>query len=69
MCKFVLNSRMKCWYGQCQTGSLWTKLCGARPRPASQYHVRSTLQWDIMQRRVVILYQCFGTTYQSHLQG
>jgi hypothetical protein len=24
---------------------------------------------DITQRRVVILYRRFGTTYQSHLQG
>jgi hypothetical protein len=29
--------------------------------------VRSAFFWDITQRRVVILYRCFGTTYQSHL--
>ena len=28
--------------------------------------LRYTLSWDIMQRRVVIPYQCFGTTYWSH---
>jgi hypothetical protein len=27
------------------------------------------LFWDITWRRVVIVYQHFGTTYQSHLQG
>jgi hypothetical protein len=32
-------------------------------------HIRSALFWDITQRRVVILYQRFGTTYRSHLQG
>jgi hypothetical protein len=30
---------------------------------------RSALFWDITQRRVVILYRRFGTTYLSHLQG
>jgi hypothetical protein len=29
---------------------------------------RSALFWDITQRRVVILYRHFGTTYRSHLQ-
>jgi hypothetical protein len=27
------------------------------------------LFWDITQRRVVIIYRRFGTTYGSHLQG
>jgi hypothetical protein len=31
--------------------------------------MRSVLFWDITQRRVVIIYRCFGTTYLSHLQG
>ena len=31
--------------------------------------MRSALFWDIMQRRAVILYRRFGTTYPSHLQG
>jgi hypothetical protein len=31
--------------------------------------MRSALFWDIMQRRVVILYRCFGTIYGSHLQA
>jgi hypothetical protein len=31
--------------------------------------VRSALFWDITQRRVVILYRRFGTTFRSHLQG
>jgi hypothetical protein len=30
---------------------------------------RYALFWDIMRRRVVIVYQRFGTTYQSHPQG
>jgi len=53
-----------------QTGSLWTVPCGAKPRSASpNCHVQSPLFWDITQHWVVIPYQCFGTTYQSHLQG
>jgi hypothetical protein len=31
--------------------------------------MRSALFWGITQRRVVILYWRFGTTYRSHLQG
>jgi hypothetical protein len=31
--------------------------------------IRSALFWDITQRRVVIVYRRFGTTYPSHLQG
>jgi hypothetical protein len=30
---------------------------------------RSALFWHITQRRLVILYRRFGTTYPSHLQG
>jgi hypothetical protein len=30
--------------------------------------VRSALFWGITQRRVVIVYRRFGTTYRSHLQ-
>jgi hypothetical protein len=30
---------------------------------------RPALFWDVTQRRVVILYRHFGTTYRSHLQG
>jgi hypothetical protein len=30
---------------------------------------KSALSWDITQRRVVILYRRFATTYRSHLQG
>jgi hypothetical protein len=29
---------------------------------------RSALFWGVTQRRVVILYRCFGAIYQSHLQ-
>jgi hypothetical protein len=29
--------------------------------------IRSALFWDITQRRVVIIYRRFGTTYRSHL--
>jgi hypothetical protein len=31
--------------------------------------LRTALFWGVTQRRVVILYRRFGTTYQSHLQG
>jgi len=31
--------------------------------------MRTALFWVIMQRVVVISYQCFGTTYRSHLLG
>jgi hypothetical protein len=31
--------------------------------------IRSAIFWDITQRRVIILYRRFGTTYRSHLQG
>ena len=31
--------------------------------------VRSALFWDITQRRVVMIYRRFGTTYLSHLEG
>jgi hypothetical protein len=30
---------------------------------------RTAILWDITQRRVVILYRRFGTTYRYHLQG
>jgi hypothetical protein len=31
--------------------------------------LRSAPFWDIMRRRMVIVYRRFGTTYRSHLQG
>jgi hypothetical protein len=31
--------------------------------------LRPSLFWDGMQRRLVISYRHFGTTYRSHLQG
>jgi hypothetical protein len=31
--------------------------------------MKSALFWDITQRRVVIVYRRFGTTYRSHLHG
>jgi hypothetical protein len=33
------------------------------------YLLTSAPFWDIKQRRVVILYRRFGTTYRPHLQG
>jgi hypothetical protein len=30
---------------------------------------KSSFFWDITQRRMVIRYRRFGTTYRSHLQG
>jgi len=60
----ILNSSTKC-----QTGSLWTGLCRAKPSPAaSNRRVRSVLLWDITQCRVVIPYWHFRTTYRYHLQ-
>jgi hypothetical protein len=36
----------------------------------TDFHVmRSPLFWDIMRRRMVIVYRRFGKTYRSHLQG
>jgi len=29
----------------------------------------SAFFWDLMQRRVVIAYQCFRLTHPSHLEG
>jgi hypothetical protein len=34
-----------------------------------QLFLRTVLFWSITQRRVVILYRRFGTTYRFHLQG
>jgi hypothetical protein len=31
--------------------------------------MKSVVFWVITRRRVVIIYRCFGTTYQSHLHG
>jgi len=31
--------------------------------------LRSSLFWDATQRRLVVTYRRFGTTYRSHLQG
>jgi hypothetical protein len=31
--------------------------------------MRCVLFWDITQRRMVVPYRCFGTTFPSHLQG
>ena len=36
---------------------------------ASATQMRTALFWVIMQLVVVISYQCFRTTYKSHLQG
>jgi hypothetical protein len=33
------------------------------------YKLRSWLFWDITQRRLVVVYRRFGTTYRSHLLG
>jgi hypothetical protein len=35
----------------------------------TRYCMRSALFWDVTQRRVVIPYGRFGTTYRSHRQG
>jgi hypothetical protein len=44
-------------------GLSWQNQYSARRR------LRCALFWDITQRRVVILYRRFGTTYRSQLQG
>jgi hypothetical protein len=33
------------------------------------YEMGSALFWDFTQRRMVVSYRRFGTTYWSHLQG
>jgi len=35
----------------------------------SELSLRSSFFWDVMQRRLVVNYRSFGTTYRSHLQG
>jgi len=30
---------------------------------------RSSLFWDITQRRLVVIYRRFGTTHKPHIQG
>jgi hypothetical protein len=62
ICEVALNSCMRLW-----TRSLWTGPCAAKRRHTLA-NVRSALFWDITQHRGVISYQCFGTTYQPHLQ-
>ena len=60
---------MKLQSGLHWTRLLWTRPCGAKPRHASpNHHIRSALFWDV-QRRAVIPYCRFSTTYQSQLQG
>ena len=42
------------------------------PRCNIQEHLScfwSSLFWDVMRRRLVVIYERFGTTYRSHLQG
>jgi hypothetical protein len=61
---------MKCRARQCHTRLLWRGPCGAKPRPPSpNHHMRSASFWDFMQRRAVIPYRHFSTTYRSQLQG
>jgi hypothetical protein len=51
--------------------------CGALHHAKKKWHtsvvtrsfMRSTLFWDFTQRRNVVSYRCFGTTYRPHLQG
>jgi hypothetical protein len=70
MCEIILNLQMKCWTAPHQTRSYWTGPCIAKPWPASpNHHVKSPIFRNITQHRVVIPYQCFRTTYWSHLQG
>jgi hypothetical protein len=44
-------------------------LRGERPATNRLSHGTAMLLWDIMHRRVVILYRRFRTTYRSHLDG
>jgi len=32
------------------------------------FYKKPSLFWDVTQRRLVIIYRCFGTTYKSNLQ-
>jgi len=65
----TLNMHMTCWTASCQTGSLCTRSC----KPNHGLH-QQIIVWDLnaadtLQHWAVIPYKCFGTTYQSHLQG
>jgi len=31
-------------------------------------YMRSSL-WDVRQRRMLVIYRCYGANYRSHLQG
>jgi len=69
ICEIIWNSRMKHQTRPCQTRSLWTRLCGAKLRPAlPNHHVKSLLYWDIMQCQMAVPFWCFRTTYWPHLQ-
>jgi hypothetical protein len=64
MCEVTVNSCVRRW-----TRSLWTGPCRAKQRhELANCHMRSAVFWDITQHGGVIPYQCFGTTYQPHLQ-
>jgi hypothetical protein len=70
ICEVILNLRVKRRIGPHQTGLLWTRPCGVKPRPASpNCHVRSALLRVLTQCRFVFPYWRFGTIYRSHLQG
>jgi len=38
-------------------------------RMTSVWLLRSSLFWNVMQRRLVVCYRCFRTTYRFHFQG
>jgi hypothetical protein len=50
-----------------QLSNFWTYSYSHRNE--FSFNMRSALFWDITRRRVVIIYQRFGTTYRSHLHG
>jgi len=55
ICEVILNMRTTWWTALCQTGSLWTRSCKAKPWPASTNHcARSPFFWDTLQCWVVI---------------
>jgi hypothetical protein len=47
----------------------WTYPTHPRLQAAAAILMRSVLFCTITQRRVIILYRCFGITYRSHPQG
>jgi hypothetical protein len=60
--KSVVNFRHRPLYPSKDRRNTWRQA-------SAEMLMRSALFWDITQRRVVILYRRFGTTYRPHFKG